>query len=140
MFEKLSDTDRIAQAQAKMTKVIDHFLYLLELPANNSFIVYSDTLASQIPMSHAANAFNVFQRSMHQFELVRLCALWDGAGIDKENIPTVIELIDSEPIIDALAEEMRSHFADRAFPRSLTPAESPEYGDDGRSSGRTRQH
>jgi hypothetical protein len=30
---------------------------------------------------------------MHQFEIVRLCALWDGADAEKENIPTVIELI-----------------------------------------------
>jgi bifunctional non-homologous end joining protein LigD len=36
-------------------------------------------LSSQIPQSFAANAFNVFQRSMHQFEIVRLCVLWDSA-------------------------------------------------------------
>jgi hypothetical protein len=42
------------------------------------FVLYSDTLSSQIPTSFAANAFNVFQRGMHQFEIVRLCALWDS--------------------------------------------------------------
>ena len=99
-----------------MEKALDHFLYLLELHANNAFVVYSPILSSQIPASFAANAFNVFQRSMHQFEIVRLCALWDGADAEKENIPTVIELIDDSAIIDALAEETRQHWASDRLP------------------------
>ena len=63
---------------------------------------------------------------MHQFEIVRLCALWDGAEIDKENIATVVELIDSAPIIDALADQMRSNWADREPARLLNPSEDPE--------------
>ena len=50
-------------------------------------MVFSPVLASQIPRSYAANAFNVFQRGLHQFEIVRLCALWDAAEAEKENIP-----------------------------------------------------
>ena len=126
MFQDLPNAERIELARAKMKKVIDHLLYVLELHANNAFVVYSDTLASQIPTSHAANAFNVLQRSMHQFEIVRLCALWDGAEIDKENIATVVELIDSAPIIDALADQMRRHWADRGPARLLNPSEDPE--------------
>jgi hypothetical protein len=68
MFERRTTTERIELAKAKMTKVLDHFLYVVELHANNSFVVYLPTLASQIPPSYAANAFNVFQRSMHQIE------------------------------------------------------------------------
>jgi len=94
-----------------MEKVLDHFLYLLELHENNVIAIYSPTLSSQIPTSYAANAFNVFQRGMHQFEIVRLCALWDRAEHEKENIPTVIELIDDSSIIDVLAEETLSHWA-----------------------------
>jgi len=125
-FDNLPDADRIELAKAKMKRVVDHFLYVLELHANNAFIVYSGTLASQIPTSHAANAFNVFQRGMHQFELVRLCALWDGAEKDKENIPTVVELIDSAAIIKALAAEMRSHWADSPPARLLNASDDPE--------------
>jgi hypothetical protein len=94
-----------------MEKVLDHFLYLLELNANNKFIVYSPTLSRQIPTSYAANAFNVFQRAMHQIEIVRLCALWDGADHEKENIPTVVELIDDKNIIKRLGKETRDHWA-----------------------------
>jgi hypothetical protein len=114
MFEKLRDGERIELAKAKIPKVLDHFLYLLELHANNAHIVYSPLLSSQIPPSFAANAFNVFQRSMYQFEIVRLCALWDSVDIDKANIPTVIELIDDDSIIDILAEETRIHWANEA--------------------------
>ena len=53
---------------------------------------------------------------MHQFEIVRLCALWDGAEAEKENIPTVIELTDDSAIIDMLAEEARQHWASDRLP------------------------
>jgi hypothetical protein len=107
----LNGVKRIDLAKAKMERVLDHFLYLLELHANNALVVYSPILSSQITPSFAANAFNVFQRSMHQIEIVRLCALWDGPDAAKENIPTVIELIDDNAIIDMLAEETRQHWA-----------------------------
>jgi hypothetical protein len=125
MFGKLGSTQRIELAKAKMEKVLDHFLYLLELHANNAFVVYSPILSSQIPASYAANAFNVFQRSMHQFEIVRLCALWDGSDPEKENIPTVIELIDEDAIIDMLAEETRQHWVN-SYVTLLNPSEDPQ--------------
>jgi hypothetical protein len=115
MFENLESQARIDLARAKMTKVLDRFLYLLELHANNAHVVYSPLLSSQISQSFAANAFNVFQRSMYQFEIVCLCALWDSADIDKQNIPTVIELVDNNSIIDTLADETRSHRASEAL-------------------------
>ncbi|TCU64352.1 hypothetical protein EDE08_1162 [Bradyrhizobium sp. R2.2-H] len=101
---KLTKAERVDQAKAKMSRVLDHFLYVVELHANNSFVVYSPILAAQIPTSFAANAFTVFQRSMHQIEIVRLCALWDSADPQKENLPTVIELIDDDEIISTLGD------------------------------------
>jgi hypothetical protein len=124
MFGSLGSQERINLARAKMTRVLDHFLYLLELHANNAHVVYSPLLSSQISQSFAANAFNVLQRSMHQFEIVRLCALWDSADIDKENIPTVIELINDPSIIDALADETRSQRANESS-ALLNPSVEP---------------
>jgi hypothetical protein len=83
MFENLPPAEHIDRAKAKMERVVYHFLYLLELHENNVFIVYSPGLSSQIPESFAANAFNVFQRGCHQFEIVRLCALWDNPEAEK---------------------------------------------------------
>jgi AbiU2 len=108
-IERLPRPERIRFAKAKMKKVIDHFLFVIELHANNSFVVFSPLLASQIPNSYAANAFNVFQRSMYQIEIVRLCAIWDGIDVHKENIPTVVKLIDDHEVIGMLVEETRSH-------------------------------
>ena len=112
-IERLPRPERIRLAKAKMEKLLDYFLYVLELHANNSFVVFSPLLASQIPRSHAAHAFNVFQRSMYQIEIVRLCAIWDGVDLDKENIPTVVKLINDDEIIEMLAEEERSRHQDR---------------------------
>jgi hypothetical protein len=42
---------------------------------------------------------------------VRLCALWDGADADKENIPTIIELIDHSEVIEVIAQETLAHWA-----------------------------
>jgi hypothetical protein len=105
MFEHMTTAERIQAAKEKTERVVDHLLYLLELHENNAIIVYSGTLSSQIRYLHAANAFKVFRGALHQFEIVRLCALWDRAGADKENITTIIELIDRPEIIEALAQE-----------------------------------
>jgi hypothetical protein len=124
MFEKLAGAARIEFAKAKMPNVLGHFLYLLELHANNAHVVRSSLLSSQIPQSFAANAFNVFQRSMYQIEIVRLCALWDSVDVNKESIPTVIELIDDNSIIDTLANETRNHWANEAT-ALLNPSVEP---------------
>ena len=125
MFENRTSTERIALAKAKMERVLDHFLYLLELHANNQFVVYSRTLSAQIRDSFAANAFNVFQRSMHQIEIVRLSALWDNADPDKENISTVAKLVDNEKVIEELAEQTRANWANIQPPGLMNPSPDP---------------
>src|SRR4030088_986780 len=111
MFERMTVPERLKAAKEKTERVVDHLLYLLELHEHNAIVVYSDALSSQIPTSHAANAFNVFQLGLHQFEIVRLCALWDGADRDKENISTIVELIDDPAVIEALAQETIAHWS-----------------------------
>jgi AbiU2 len=121
-----SKAKRIELAKAKMPKVLDYFLYVLELHANNSFVVYSPLLASQITYSYAAHAFKVFQRSMYQIEIVRLCAMWDSVDPDKENIPTVVDLLDDDEIIETLAGEThRRHMSGADAPRWANPGNDP---------------
>jgi hypothetical protein len=110
MFEKMSVSERIRLAKEKTKRVVDHLHYLLELHENNAIVLYTRTLSQQIPTSFAANAFNVFQQGMYQFEIVRLCALWDHAASEKENIPTIVELINHPDVIEALAQETASHW------------------------------
>jgi hypothetical protein len=54
VFENIPRHERIDLAKARMLKVVDHFLYLIELHANNLHAVYTPTLSSQIPKSYAA--------------------------------------------------------------------------------------
>lgn len=115
MFDALSDTERITLAKIRIDKVLGHFINLAALHENNAIVVFSPTLASQIPRSYAANAFNVFQHVMHDFELVRLCAMWDCPRDErdkKESIPTVVELIQHPSVIDALLQAERDQWAD----------------------------
>jgi|ERR1700723_2347564 len=112
---RLSIAERLALAKAKTERVVDHLLYILELHENNEIIVYSPTLSSQIPTSYAANAFIVFRHGLHQFEIVRLCALWDSAGLEKENISTIVELIDHPDLIEILAQETEANWKGQEF-------------------------
>jgi hypothetical protein len=92
----------------------------------NAIVVYSPTLAGQIPHSFAAIAFNQFQRSMHWAEIVRVCALWDGEDRYKQNIPTVVKLIDDPAVETALVAETRAHWGGRPLPRDWNPEDDPE--------------
>ena len=125
VFDNLSTADRVRLAKEKTERVVDHSLYLMELHENNAIVLYSPTLSSQIPYSRAANAFNVFQRGLHQFEIVRLCALSDRAELPRENIPTIIELIDHPEVIEALEQETLGAWRGPAG-RIYNPAEDPD--------------
>lgn len=126
MFERMKSEARAEAAKAKMKRVLDHFLWLLELHENNAIIAYSPTLAGQIPPSFAAHAFNTFRRGLHSMEVIRLCALWDKAtSLDRESIPTAIELLDAPAVLDVLAEEVRSHWANIGG-YIINPSDDPE--------------
>jgi hypothetical protein len=125
LFERMLIPDRIRLAKEKTRRVVDHLHYLLELHENNAIVLYSPTLSQQIPTSFAANAFRVFQQGMHQIEIVRLRALWDSTEPQKENIPTVIDLIDHPDVIDTLAQETASHWRG-AGGAVINPSDDPE--------------
>lgn len=122
---KMTVAERVIAAKERTRRVVDHLMYLLELHENNAIVMYSLTLSQQIPLSFAANAFNVFRQGLHQFEIVRLCALWDRAEPEKENIPTVIELIDHHDVIESLAQETASHWQGMGGV-TLKPSDDPE--------------
>ena len=121
----LSNQDRLVAAKAKITRVVDHALYVLELHVNNAIVLMSPLLSSQIPTSFAANAFRVFQHGLHQIEIVRLCALWDSVDLMKENIPTIVALIDHPDVLDALAQETAAPWTGSAG-GLLNPSSDPE--------------
>jgi hypothetical protein len=129
VFETWDVNKRITEAKRLTERLVDHAHYLLDIRENNSIVVYSNQLAKQIPRSYAANAFNVFREAMHQIEIVRLSALWDQAHIDNETILTVIELVDSDEVVQALGEAARALYGRPPEPMDPNePAEEREIG------------
>lgn len=108
---------------------MDHTRELISAAENNAIVLYSDRISSQIPRSYAANAFNDFQRGLHYFHLVRLCALWDTARLGRESVQTVVSLVDDIEVRNALAEATFVYHSTLAEPRSLTPTRDPTEAD-----------
>lgn len=127
LFHAMPDMDRLAKAKRCADRLVDHLATLFTMHEANRIVVYSDTLAKQIPRSYAAHAFNQFQRSMHMFELVRLCALWDRPSVDRESIPTILALIDKAEIADTLAADTHRFYANELTATHLTPFKDADH-------------
>lgn len=106
-FDNWPKERRIEVARATIEKVVDHLLYVLQLQANSEWVVYSGRVAKQIPTSFAAHAYNTLRECMHQYDVIRICALWDEPSENTESIPTVAELIADDEIIAKLADDAR---------------------------------
>ena len=124
--DNFTSGDRIRRAKHRASRLVDHILALFQMHEANRIVVYSDALARQIPRSFAAHAFNQFQMSMHLFEVVRLCALWDPVREDRESIPTILALVNTPALIDQLAADTYDHFIAQVAPRDLNPSTDPE--------------
>jgi hypothetical protein len=106
-ISELNPDQRIECAKHKVERAFEHLQVLLLLHENSAIVVYSPMLSSQVGRSYAANAFNMLQGAVHGFEIVRLCALWERTGRDRESIPTIVDLIDDAEIIPMLAKSQR---------------------------------
>ena len=93
---------------------------------SNTLVIYSPKMSAQIPRSFAAHAFNQFQRSMHLFEIIRLCALWDPPGTDRESIPTIVELFNEPALVEQIARETHDLYANEAQPAEPNVSSDPE--------------
>jgi AbiU2 len=123
---KLSGDERITRAKKGAAKLVGHIATLFLMHEANALVVYTPKLAGQIPRSYAAHAFNQFQRSMHLFEIVRLCALWDPPGPDRESIPTIIELFNEPALVDQIARAWHELYANEAEPADLDASSDPQ--------------
>jgi hypothetical protein len=106
----------LSVAKARADKLVHHIAPLFLMHEANAVIIYSQRLSEQIPRSYAAHAFNQFQVSMHLFEVMRLCAIWDKPSPDRESIPTIIALFNEPKLIDQLINEIRGSYADEPPP------------------------
>lgn len=123
---KLTNDVRTTRAKERADKLVGHIATLFLMHEANAFVIYSPKLAGQIPRSYAAHAFNQFQRSMHLFEIVRLCALWDPPSLDRESIPTIIELFNEPSLVNQIARDRHNQYANEAEPADLDATSDPE--------------
>jgi hypothetical protein len=121
VFERLTASERIDLAQTTIGRVLDHFLYLLELHANNLFVVYSPTLVSQIPPLSRQTPSMCFSGVCIRSKLFA----YARSGIKltlTRRASTVVKLIDTEEIIEMLADAVssgvKSPFARRSSTRN----------------------
>jgi hypothetical protein len=110
-LENTCAPERFSLAKARAAKLVHHIAPLFLMHEANAVIIYSQQLSEQIPRSYAAHAFNQFQHSMHLFEIIRLCAIWDKPNPDRESIPTIIALFNTPELIDQLVTEVRASYA-----------------------------
>ncbi len=99
---KMSTQDRISLASERADEMWQYIVRLIRTHKNNEILLYTDTLSSQIPPSHAAHAYNDFQRTMWLGELVKLTAMWDDLDLDKCSIPTIVALTDNSAVCRTL--------------------------------------
>lgn len=124
---KLSPHERARLASEKCGRLIQHAIDLIQTNANNEVIYFSPLLADQIPRSRGAHAFNNFQHSMFMHEIVRLCAMWDSEDFEKDNIPTVLALLDDPKTIRLLYQrQLRRVFWERGEVRIYDEEELDE--------------
>ena len=130
-FEKwragLNEKDRIRIARERTSALVDHLVLILELHESNKIIVYSKQLSGQIPRSFAAHTFNRFQESMHSYEIMRLCALWDMPGTDRISLPTVLALLEVPGTMEAAAQFNSDDVLSRGIPQFSNSAKDDAF-------------
>jgi hypothetical protein len=124
LFRNCSASERLALAKTRADKLVDHIAALFLMHEANAVIIYSQQLSDQIPRSRAAHAFNQFRRSMHLFEIIRLCAIWDKPREDRESIPTIIASFNEPELIDQLAQETHALYVNEEPPDEFPRADN----------------
>jgi AbiU2 len=99
--------ERIAIASGKVEKIIGLLRTLIQVRANNEFLLYSSSFSNQVGQSYAANAFNILTTCLYETEITRLCAIWDAArdeqqARDRNSLPAISWLIGPNEVVEAL--------------------------------------
>jgi len=105
VFQKLTPQKRVDLAKKHLEKLVDILLEVIAIHETNRHLVYSQNIADQIPPSDAAVAYNTLQRSMYNFELLRLASIWDSSDSNKSSIATIIALIDEPDVLKYLEKD-----------------------------------
>ncbi len=121
----LNPAERVERARLLVSMQIDNLRELIAISEANRRIIYSPVLATQIPQSYAANAFNIFQWCSHNYEIIRACALWDSPREDRASIPTILHLIEDAACLAIIEKDLG--FDPRYTERQMTRLERAKH-------------
>jgi len=113
--KKLIPQERARRAIEIVYRIEKHLRLTTYMHESNAILCYSDQISGQIPKSQAAQPFNILQASQYQLELVRLTAIWDKPGQDRQSFPRVAELIQDDVRKNTLADEVFELFVRNAL-------------------------
>lgn len=99
--------DRLARAKSCVETMTYKAEVITALREFNIAAFTSGKLAGQIPRSRAANAFNLFRRSMQNYEIIQILALWDKPDDNCNSIPTAVSLIKHNSVVDLISKETK---------------------------------
>lgn len=105
-FAALDSQQRYDRAVHVVDRAIDQLHEIIGLTETNRILNYSPAIASQVPPSYAANAFNLLQWSMLNYEILRLCALWDRGSPDRESILSIVDLVDDPDVFAVVSANL----------------------------------
>lgn len=77
--------------------------------ANNNAIVYSNKISDQILRSFAAKSFNCLKINLVHFEIINLSRFWDDVDFESYSIPTIIEIVEREDVLQLACQEYIKH-------------------------------
>jgi len=118
--------DPIERAKRYTNELVDLVIAAKAANENTKWVFYSPHLADQIPLSHAANAFNELQRTLLFYSVVRACALFDRSAKDRVSLHTVIDAFPNNRAVKEVARERKLSHVNQSEPRMWTDEDDEE--------------
>lgn len=98
IFDTWQAAKRLDEAKKRAQRLVDEISNLIFTHQNVMRLVLSPTVTDRIPRSYGAVSFASLQHDLVGFQLLRMCAAWDGEGekraSDKASIPIILRLMD----------------------------------------------
>ena len=98
IFNKWHAAKRLDEAKKRTQRLVDEMSNLIFTHQNVVRRVLSPTVTDRIPRSSGAVSFATLKHDLVGFQLLRMCAAWDGEGekraSDKASIPIILRLVD----------------------------------------------
>jgi hypothetical protein len=98
--------DRVERLRQVSEGLIDAALSAVSSHELNRVVVFSEKVASKIPLSYAGVAFRSMARGLLEVEALRISRLWDRPSFERTSIPTAYALLMTDGVLGRLQGEV----------------------------------